>query len=283
MKPIISVLLPTHNRSEWLREALVSIALQDVPLQLVVLNNGSTDRGETQGVIYDYAKLFDNITVLEREQNSIDNIKCMDDHIDSSCKYVVNFCDDDRMLFGNLKTKIDILEKYPHVTFSYSQAKCIDQNGASLDKLMGSPYKALYFEDMLPTSQVVMSSVVMRASGVRVKVPSIDCIYGEWLQYLSIMAYSGSAVGCDTPLTELRLHSQSDTEKRGKQDKKVLGSHFNVWKHFIEDQGYIPSYYCLWDKITEVHINNALTTLGQGFEFIDEIARFSDFRKRNGG
>ena len=57
MKPIVSVLLPTYNRPIWLKEALDSLLIQDVPIELVILNNGSTDT-MTSNIIHDYLLLI---------------------------------------------------------------------------------------------------------------------------------------------------------------------------------------------------------------------------------
>lgn len=278
MKPIVSVLLPTYNRPLWLKEALESLLAQDVPIELVILNNGSTDT-MTSSVIHDYLPLFADSTHLHASHNSFSNIGWLMDN--ARCDYLVEFCDDDRMLPGNLKRKLDLLESDVLAGFAYSPAQCIDAHGNKLDRTMGSGASSLSLDDMLPTSQVVMSGVMLVKQACRA-LPDVDCMYGEWLRYLTILGRGFSALGIDEPLTELRLHSQSDTEVRGRNGRKSLDSHFNVWKHWVGNKGIKPKPKT-WRKMLEVFNGNALDLYGQSGEYLDEMRKFISFMVDNGG
>ena len=43
MKKLISVIIPVKNGSNYLREAIDSLKKQDVPFQIIVVDDGSTD------------------------------------------------------------------------------------------------------------------------------------------------------------------------------------------------------------------------------------------------
>ena len=43
MKKLISVIIPVKNGSNYLREAIDSLKKQDVPVQIIVVDDGSTD------------------------------------------------------------------------------------------------------------------------------------------------------------------------------------------------------------------------------------------------
>jgi len=50
MKPLVSVVIPTFNRVELLKEAIESVSAQSYrPLELVIVDDGSTD--STQGML----------------------------------------------------------------------------------------------------------------------------------------------------------------------------------------------------------------------------------------
>ena len=278
MKPIVSVLLPTYNRPLWLKEALESLLIQDVPIELVILNNGSTDT-MTSNIIHDYLPLFADSTHLHANHNSFSNMGWLMDN--AKCDYLVDFCDDDRMLPGNLKRKLDLLESDVLAGFAYSPAHCIDAHGSRLDRTMGSGAASLSLDDMLPTSQVVMSGVLLVKQAFR-GTPGVDCAYGEWLRYLTVLERGFRAVGTDEPLTELPPHSQSETEVRGRKERKSLVSHFIVWKHWVEERGIKPKPET-WRKMIEVFNGNALDLYGQSGEYLDEMRKFISFMVDNGG
>lgn len=276
--PVVSVLLPTYNRPAWLKEALDSLIEQDVPIQLIILNNGSND-AYTSCIIHDYAHKFADFIHIHSDTNSFKNMGSMLSN--ATCDYVVNFCDDDRMLPGNLKRKLDLLESDVLAGFAYSPAQCIDAHGNRLGRTMGSGASSLSLDDMLPTSQVVMSGVMLVKQAC-CALPDVDCMYGEWLIYLTILERGFSALGIDEPLTELRLHSQSDTEVRGRKGRKSLDSHFNVWKHWVEERSIKPKPET-WIKMLEVFNGNALDLYGQSGEYLDEMRKFISFLVDNGG
>ena len=280
MKPIVSVLLPTYNRPIWLKEALESLLIQDVPIELVILNNGSND-AYTSCIIHDYAHKFAGFIHIHSDTNSFKNMESM--LRNATCDYVVNFCDDDRMLPGNLRDKIKMLEMSPLAAFAFSPAESIDKEGLRDGKLIGCHSKlAMSFDDMLPTSIPVMSSVVMRREALSIPISHIDSMYGEWTQYLEVLNDGWIAAYTDKPMTELRVHEMSETVQRGRIGRKSLDSHFNVWKHWVEERGIKPKPET-WRKMLEVFNGNALDLYGQSGEYLDEMRKFISFMVDNGG
>lgn len=65
--PLISVIIPTWNRADYLREAIASVFAQDYPrVELIVVNDGSTDH--TQAMLASYGP---QLTVLHQENRGI--------------------------------------------------------------------------------------------------------------------------------------------------------------------------------------------------------------------
>lgn len=276
--PVVSVLLPTYNRPAWLKEALDSLIEQDVPIQLIILNNGSND-AYTSCIIHDYAHKFADFIHLHSDTNSFENMGSMLGN--ATCDYVVNFCDDDRMLPGNLREKIKMLEMSPLAAFAFSPAESIDKEGLRDGKIIGCHSKlAMSFDDLLPTSIPVMSSVVMRRETLSVPISHIDSMYGEWTQYLEVLNNGWIAAYTDKPMTELRVHEMSDTVQRGEIGCKALESHFNTWFHWLSIRKKVVSKRTL-QKCLDVYGSLAVEQYGQTGHMIDSMRRMFDLYNRH--
>ena len=65
--PLVSVIILTHNRTDEVREALVSIFAQDYPrLEVILLDNGSTDGSPAA-----LKESFPDITLVSLPENII--------------------------------------------------------------------------------------------------------------------------------------------------------------------------------------------------------------------
>ena len=56
-KPLVSVIMPVYNGAKYIKQAVDSVYNQDVPLELIVIDDGSTD--ETKAVLRPYMKRSD--------------------------------------------------------------------------------------------------------------------------------------------------------------------------------------------------------------------------------
>jgi Glycosyl transferase family 2 len=87
----LSVILPTHNRSEWLQRAATSVLSQEVELELVVVDDASSD--ETPAVIERLAE--DPRVRVVRNSESLGPGGTRNQGIDAARGDLLGFCDDD--------------------------------------------------------------------------------------------------------------------------------------------------------------------------------------------
>ncbi len=65
--PKISVIIPVYNAEKYIRKCLNSILLQRFPLEVICVDDCSTD--STPDILNEYAKKHSNVTVLRNEKN----------------------------------------------------------------------------------------------------------------------------------------------------------------------------------------------------------------------
>ena len=65
-QPMISVVMPVYNNREYIRQAIDSVFAQNVPLELLVIDDASTDG--TEEVLADYKERAD-FRYLRNEKN----------------------------------------------------------------------------------------------------------------------------------------------------------------------------------------------------------------------
>jgi len=135
-KPLISILVPTYNRLNYLKECLDSIVLQKwflkSDLELIVSDN--SDNYETKDFIDSYIKKYNNWNIIYNKNkknlwmvwnwNKLLELK--------KWEYFVFLSDDDKFYNENsLKILYDNLIKY-NLDVCYWKYMCFDENGKNL-------------------------------------------------------------------------------------------------------------------------------------------------------
>lgn len=174
--PQVSVLVPTYNRSAFLKLTLESVFQQTfTDFEIVVVDNCSTDN-TTQVV----AAFDDSRIVYVRNEVNIGAVNNYNKALRlARGKYIYLFSDDDVMLdVNNLQLKIDILDSHPNVGVVHSDYDVINVAGeriggnaiattpmwkkiAAAPLLKGAAAYPILYEG---TNFVSMTSALLRAS-----------------------------------------------------------------------------------------------------------------------
>ena len=239
---IVSILLPTYNRPKWLEESLDSLTEQiedSFKIQLIIMDNGNNS-DEVTKIINEYFEFFDESSVrIFKKENSLYNIPEMDRYVDGD--FIIRFTDDDIMLPGSIRRKLDIMLANPSIGLCFSPAICIDENGTTNGLIKGSwPRRGMTFDELIPTSRMVMSATMIR------KKPFLlpyEChpIGAEWGQHLKIVDAGWGVEYINEPLVKLRIHFDSDTYRRGIQEGMFIDMHRMMWDVWIDKHGFRPS------------------------------------------
>ena len=100
-KPIVSVIIPTYQRAQWVGEAIESVLAQSYKnYEIIVINDGSTDH--TSKVLKQFE---DKIKVFNQQNKSLPSARNI--AINSSQGRYIAFLDNDDLWLKNKLEKLD--------------------------------------------------------------------------------------------------------------------------------------------------------------------------------
>lgn len=153
--PRISVLIPTYNRADSLRETLSAITAQTYPpFEIVIADDGSTD--DTVNMLSGLH--LENLKVLRLKHSGLPAV-ARNAALEASSGDWVAFCDSDDMWAPN-RLHAQVSQRSGEVRAICSNA-WID-NGTTESRLMfQNPPTTLSLENLLESNQIVNSSVLV--------------------------------------------------------------------------------------------------------------------------
>lgn len=126
----VSIIIPVYNGANYMREAIDSALAQTYKnLEVIVVNDGSNDKGQTSEIAKSYG---DKIIYIEKENGGVStalNIGIKK----STGDYISWLSHDDLYYPEKIEKQIAELEKYDDHTIIYSDYDFIDGNGVKYD------------------------------------------------------------------------------------------------------------------------------------------------------
>lgn len=222
--PVISVLLPVHNASAYVRRAIDSVLAQTFPdFELIVVNDASTDG--SAAVLDD---LHDQRIVrvnFEKNRGIVDALNIALKH--ARGRYIARMDADDIARLDRFQLQVDFLEQHPKVAVV----------GAWIEGFgdVRRPYLHCYptshdeiLSYMLFESPFAHPSVLIR----RTAMDSLDRPYSPDFPYVedwelwSRLVLLGNAANIPMPLLRYRIHTKSSsrrfTQIQGASKRKLL-------------------------------------------------------------
>jgi glycosyltransferase involved in cell wall biosynthesis len=148
--PTVSVVVPTYNRADLLREAIDSVLLQTFgDFELLVVDDGSTDH--TRDVV---AAVEDRrCRYLARAHRGIG--AALNAGLQAARgRYFARLDSDDVWLPEMLETLVNVMDAAPELGFAYGRGRVILADGTPLDHLQGTtprypdhPWRSIVYDD----------------------------------------------------------------------------------------------------------------------------------------
>jgi glycosyltransferase involved in cell wall biosynthesis len=123
VNPIVSVIIPTYNRADYLHRAIGSVINQTFKnWELLIVDDGSTDA--TFDIVNEYVMRNENIRYLKQSNGSPG--LAYNTGILASCGIYLTFLgSDDEYKQNHLQTRIDYMKSHPEISFIHGGVEII--------------------------------------------------------------------------------------------------------------------------------------------------------------
>ncbi|NNJ32990.1 glycosyltransferase family 2 protein [Lacrimispora defluvii] len=230
--PTVSVIIPAYNASKYIDTAINSVFLQNVPVELIVVDDCSSDNLDI--VMNKYLGLK-NIVYIKNERN-LGVAKSRNLGVRKSKGDYVAYLDaDDWWMEGKLEKQISIMKKTGVVLCSTGR-ELVYSNGESTGRYIPVKkhisYKSLLYHNSINCSSVLVLSEVAKEFPM-----GNDEIHEDYITWLKILKKYKKAYGIDEPYLKYRLTGNGKSRNKIKSARMT----FLVYRHM--GFGYLKSIY----------------------------------------
>lgn len=153
----VSVIIPTYNRADFLKEAVDSVLTQTFhDVELIVVDDGSTDH--TRQLLQSYGQQLRSVTQENRGVSSARNIGI---HA-STGEYIALLDSDDLWLPNKLEQQVTVMEQQPDLQLCHTEEIWIRRGKRVNPKKKHQKHGGYIFPYCLPLCVISPSSVMMR-------------------------------------------------------------------------------------------------------------------------
>jgi glycosyltransferase involved in cell wall biosynthesis len=204
--PLVSIIIPTHNRSRLLRVAVESVLAQTYPkMEVIVVDDGSTD--DTVVVMAQYAG---RVTYLKQTNQDVAAARNAGIRA-ASGKYLTFLDDDDLILPTKIERQVQVLASRPTVGLVHCGYYHIDEAGNRVGKVVflpeGEVLKELVCRNFIwAGAPLLRRQCIERVGPFDEEIPAISADWDMWLR----IAQAGYLFACvQEPLGAYRIQRGS--------------------------------------------------------------------------
>lgn len=222
MHPLVSVIVPAYNCAGTIGAAIDSALIQDVPLEVIVVNDRSPD-----GLDIALASYRDDPRVVcVTNADNMGAAKSRNRGVSlARGKYVAFLDSDDLWTPGKLAAQIRILEESGSVLCCTAR-ELMTPDGTLTGRILPVA-EVITYRDLLRHNSIACSSVVLRADVAREFPMDHEDSHEDYIMWLRILKKYGAARGIDRPMLRYRL---SNTGKSGSKLHSAKMT-FMVYRH----------------------------------------------------
>ena len=239
-EPIVSVIMPAYQAEKYIKQAIESVWIQDVPLELIVIDDCSFD--STRDILKLYMERSD--FQLIRNKGNLGAAASRNKGVEAAKGKFIAFLDaDDWWEPGKLKEQLRIMKQTGSVMCSTGR-ELMKPDGSSTGKKIGVASEVTY-KKLLKHNSINCSSVLIRKD-VAMEFPMCyDNSHEDYITWLKVLRKYGSCAGINYPYLKYRL------SQGGKSRNKIKSARmtFEVYRYM----GYGPLKSCIFFMSYAVH------------------------------
>ena len=197
---LVSVIMPAYRCAETIRQAIDSVLAQEVPLELIVLDDQSPDELDTVMAKYAddarmrYVKNDRNLGAAASRNRGVAMARG---------RYIAFLDADDWWASGKLARQLAVLERTQAALCSTGR-ELVTPDGRLTGRVIGVRERITY-RSLLLHNCINCSSVLVRADVMREFPMEHEDSHEDYIAWLGILKKYGQAAGIDEPLLKYRL------------------------------------------------------------------------------
>lgn len=236
-QPLVSVIMPVYNGAAYIKKAADSVFLQEVPLELLVIDDCSTDGTREVLASYEGRKDF----YYYRNQTNQGAASSRNRGIREARGRYIAFLDaDDWWAEGKLKAQLELLERTGSVLCSTGR-ELMNPDGTSAGKYI--PVKErISYRDLLSHNSINCSSVLVRREAALEYPMEHDDSHEDYLTWLKILKRYGPAAGINRPYLKYRLTEGGKSRNKWKSAVMTYRVYRYMGYHPLKSMAYFVSY-----------------------------------------
>lgn len=212
-QPLVSVIMPAYRCAATIGDAIDSVLLQNVPLELLVINDCSPDNLEE--VVSAYA---DNPSIVYIcNESNLGAAQSRNKGISmASGKYIAFLDSDDVWMPGKLEKQLQKMKEEEY-SLCCTARELMTPEGELTKKVLQVKEK-ITFQDLLKHNSIACSSVLIRTEIAQEFPMEHEDSHEDYIMWMRVLQKYGTACGINEPLLRYRL---SNTGKSGSKMKSA--------------------------------------------------------------
>ena len=205
---LVSVVIPAYNCIQYIGQALDSALIQDVPMEIIVINDCSRD--DLDGFMKPYLEKHPQIHYLKNEKN-LGVAETRNRGVrHARGKYIAFLDADDYWMEGKLKKQLKLIQEKGTVLCSTAR-ELMKPDGSLTGYII--PVKTDFtFRDLQRQNQINCSSVLIKTEVAKEFPMHHDDGHEDYLMWLEVLEKYGNGCAINEPLLKYRV---TDTGKSG--------------------------------------------------------------------
>lgn len=199
-KPLVSVIMPVYNGEKYIGKAIESVLAQNVPTELLVIDDCSTDKTELTVMKYMDSG---NIRYIRNKEN-MGAARSRNRGVKASKGKYIAFLDaDDWWEKGKLEAQVKTME-LTGCDICSTGRELMQPNGYTTGKYIPVKERITY-HDLLKHNSINCSSVLLKREDALAFPMTHDDSHEDYITWLKILRRGGFAVGINKPYLKYRL------------------------------------------------------------------------------
>ena len=235
--PLVSVVMPTYNSEKYIKEALESVFRQGVPVEVIVIDDASTDATQEVLAVYQEQKDF----ILIRNDRNLGVSQSRNLGVSYAKGEYVAFLDaDDWWTDDKLSKQLIAMQKSETVLTSTAR-ELIDEKGNCTGKIIGVcediTYRMMLYQNWLNCSAVMVKTAVIKEFPMQ-----HDDSHEDYITWMTILGKYGKAYGINEPLLKYRVSAKGKSGSKRNSARMMYQAYRHLGFGYLKAAFYFLAY-----------------------------------------